>query len=101
MKEINQKEFESLNGKVFVQFSANWCGPCKVLTKSVESIEKDYSDVTFVKVNIDNNRELAKQYRVRSIPYVLFFNNSEELNHFVGGKNPEELKNIIETTFTK
>ena len=93
-------------GKVYLQFSANWCGPCKVLSKTVQNllISGDFDHtglgVEFYKINIDNNRELAMKFGVRSIPHVMLYQNGELVTQFVGGKNPVELKSLLETTFS-
>ena len=77
MKNINGiDEFNELTkrGSVYVQFSANWCGPCKMLARTVEDLEETEKDITFLKVDVDANRELAQQFGVRGIPHVILLN---------------------------
>lgn len=83
--------------KVFVQFSATWCGPCKRYTKTVESLEEDFSsEYTFVKVEIDDHQSLASKYQIRSVPQTFIFESGVEPKRFTGAKSAEELKSILE-----
>lgn len=57
-----------------VDFYADWCGPCKVMSPIIEQTKKDLgSDATVLKVNIDNNQEVARKYGIRSIPTLIIF----------------------------
>ena len=99
MKNVNgTDEFNQLTqqGSVYVQFSANWCGPCKMLASIVEDIEETESDITFLKVDVDSNRELAQQFGVRSIPRVILMKNGEQVGEFMGAKNKNDLQEILE-----
>ena len=58
-----------------VDFYATWCGPCKVFSKTLEEI-KELPDVTIEKVDIEDNPELTEQYKVRSVPTLVFFKNN-------------------------
>ena len=55
-------------GKVLVDFYADWCGPCKMLTPVLEEIDQELKDVSIYKVNVDNHQELASEFGVQSIP---------------------------------
>ena len=102
MKNINgTEEFNQLsnNNAVYVQFSANWCGPCRMLTKTIEAIEDTQSDITFVKVDVDQNRDLAQQFGVRGIPRVVLLSNGDQVGEFTGLKTESELKEIFEKSF--
>ncbi len=70
MKIINENEFDSTVGKglVLVDFFANWCGPCKMLSPILEKLSTEYEDVEIVKVDIDQSQQLALQHQVQSIP---------------------------------
>lgn len=102
MKNIeSENEFNDLanKGSVYVQFSANWCGPCKMLTKTIESIEGSQKDISFLKVDVDSHREIAQNFGVRSIPRVVLLKNGEQVGDFVGAKNENDLKEIFQKTF--
>lgn len=101
MKNVNgTDEFNQLTseGSVYIQFSANWCGPCKMLAKTVENIEDQETGITFLKVDVDSNRELAQQFGVRSIPRVVLMRDGEQVGEFTGAKNQTELKELFEKT---
>ena len=61
-----------------IKFYANWCGPCRALTPTLEKLGSKYSDdIHIVKVNVDKHQELAAQFGVRSIPALFFFQNKK------------------------
>jgi thioredoxin 1 len=102
MKNIkSEDEFNDLanKGSVYVQFSANWCGPCKMLTKTIESIEDSQEDISFLKVDVDSHREIAQNFGVRSIPRVILLKDGKQVGDFVGAKNENDLKEIFQKTF--
>ena len=72
----NKAEYDQVladNKSVFVDFYADWCGPCKMVGPVLEEISKDYTDIKFVKVNVDDNPEIAQQYGIMSIPTMIGF----------------------------
>ena len=82
MREIkNIKEYQDIiNGDkpVLLDFYADWCGPCQSLLPVVEKLaEKHESDFVIAKVNVDHNKELAQEFRVRSIPALFFIKDGE------------------------
>ena len=86
MKTITQNEFNQFisTGRKVVQFSATWCGPCKMLTKTIEDISLD--GVEFAKVDVDESRELALQFGVRSVPLLVVFQDGKEIKQAPGAK---------------
>ena len=88
MEIITSEQFEEkvLKNKKFVivDFFANWCGPCKMLMPVLEEIDQEFDQVDIVKVNIDQDEELAKKFGVLSIPTLIFFSNGEEVEKTIG-----------------
>ena len=84
--EFNDKVVEaSLNKLIIVDFWAPWCGPCKQLTPILEKIIKSTGDkVTLVKINIDDNQQIAAQLRIQSSPTVYAFKDKQIVNAFQG-----------------
>lgn len=97
--EIYQEEFTEkvINSPniVVVDFFANWCGPCKMLSPVLEELESQNSDVDFFKVNIDENPSLADNFEVRTIPNVVIFKNGMVVDRSIGFKTAEQLQEII------
>ena len=103
---VNTKDFTSDNFEtevlksekpVLVDFWAEWCGPCKMLTPTIDEISLEYSDKFKIgKVNVDHNSELASQYGIRSIPCLLFFSNGEVRKQIVGAVDKSEIVSELE-----
>ena len=103
MAHINFKEEEQDFKKVieenkskptFVDFYAEWCGPCKVLKPMVEKACKD-NDFNFIAVNVDENEKLSEEYEVQGVPYVVLFLNGEKKFDF-SGANTKKLDEAVE-----
>ncbi len=95
-----QEEFEQRVLKaehpVVVDFYADWCGPCKMLSPVLDELEGEFDDFEFVKVNIDENQELAEQFEVFSIPNVCIFKNGEVADRNVGFASPDAMREFVE-----
>lgn len=82
---------------VFVDFWAEWCGPCRMVGPVVEELAKDYAGkVEFVKVNVDEANELAAKYNIFSIPTLILLNKGQVIAQQVGAASKESYKNMIE-----
>ena len=78
---------------VVVDFWAEWCGPCKMIAPMLEQLAAEYSGkVKIGKVNIDQFQQLAVQYRIKSIPTLLFFKGGQVVDQVVGAKSMKDLK---------
>lgn len=88
-KDTFKTEVENYKGTVFVDFYAEWCGPCKLTTPIIEEISKEMKDVKFVKVDVDQNPELASQFSVFSIPTFIILKNGKPVHQFVGAMGKE------------
>ena len=97
---IQQNEFPQLIGEnelVVVDYTAPWCGPCRVIAPLMDRLATEYQGkVTVVKVDIDQNSDNAKQYGVRSIPTVLIFKNGQVVETLVGKASYEIFSNAVE-----
>lgn len=83
------------NVNVIVQFSADWCGPCKKLTPILENFADNRDDVTVYKVDISDQTDLASKYNVRSIPKLVFFKNGNQTNEKIGLVNEGKLMELL------
>ncbi len=82
---------------VFVDFWAEWCGPCRMVSPVVEELANDYDGkVKFVKVNVDEANELASKYNVFSIPTLVILNKGEIVSQQVGAASKESYKSMID-----
>ncbi|MBI4004936.1 thioredoxin [Candidatus Roizmanbacteria bacterium] len=88
-KDSFKTEVLDYKGTVFVDFYADWCGPCKLTGPILENLSKERTDVKFVKVNVDENPELASQYSIFSIPTFLILKNGKIASQFVGAMGKE------------
>jgi len=79
-----KKEVLDEKGFVFVDFYADWCGPCKITSPIIEELTKEIKDIKFIKVNVDENSELASTYQVFSIPTFMIFKDGKVVHQFVG-----------------
>ncbi len=86
MKIIDTAEFrETIKaGTTLVDFFAEWCGPCKMLGPVLEDLDSEYPDINFVKVNVDENMDLAGEYGIMSIPQVYIFRDGEVVGKMGG-----------------
>ena len=101
MKVINKNEFKELvidaKGLVLVDFYAEWCGPCRMLGPFLEQLSDEISDVEIYKVNVDNDRELAMEYQVASIPTMFLFKDGKIIDKKMGFLPKDVLKSWIES----
>ena len=94
-----QEQFEQdiLNADkaVMVDFYADWCGPCKAMAPLMEELDSAQDNYYVGKVNVDELPDLARQYKVASIPTVLVFRDGSCVSRSVGLSNREELESLL------
>jgi len=91
-----QAEVTDFQGKVLVDFWASWCGPCQSLGPVLEQlVEANPGKFKLVKVNVDEEQELAMQYQISSIPAVYVFENGQQKDVIVGFNQPDRYKQAL------
>ena len=98
VKELITVNFENIikaQKLVIVDFYADWCGPCKMLSPVIANMAKEFPNINFYKVNVDRESILARKMNIQSIPTVMFYKQGQLVNQFTGYKNPQEIKTII------
>ena len=90
-----QQEVVNSEKKVLLDFWAPWCGPCQMVLPIVEEIAMERSDIKVCKINVDENPELAKQFRVMSIPTLVVMEHGEVLQRSVGAKMKEDILEML------
>lgn len=93
-------EFEKIlseNTLVMVDFFATWCGPCQMFSPIVEQIEDKYDgDLTVVKVDIDENSDIAEKYTIQSVPTTILFKNGEVVERVSGMLSLSQCSDLID-----
>lgn len=89
------KQLQSEGNKILVDYWAPWCGPCKTLIPRLESIESEYSNVTFVKVNVDENRESCVDLGIRSVPTIIIYDGDTLVNRSTGVNSESYYKDFL------
>ena len=97
--EITNQEFdEVINNShklVVVDFFADWCMPCLMLSPIIEELADNMKEVKFVKINKEDNQELTEKFGVKSIPCLIIFKDGKEVDRIVGSKTGEEIEDKI------
>jgi thioredoxin 1 len=88
-KDSFKKEVADQKGLVFVDFHATWCGPCKMTEPIIDQISEEVKDMKFVKIDVDENADIASQYSVFSIPTFIIFKDGQVVSQFVGAMGKE------------
>lgn len=82
-------------GNVVVDFGAPWCGYCRRLEPVVEKVAAEETDVTFYSINIDNDEEVAARFQIDTVPTVIFFQNGQAKDQFVGFISYNDVKAFL------
>ena len=88
VQKLNQNNFQNAiaNGTALVDFYADWCGPCRMVSPIVDEIAEERRDITVGKVNVDDENALAMKYGVMSIPTLIVFKDGQEKTRIVGAR---------------
>lgn len=93
IKKYNKEDIQSLKGIHLIDFYADWCGPCKMLGQVLETLE----DINIIKINVDEEEELAKKYKIMSIPNMLLVKDGEIVKQMIGFRSKDEIIKEIES----
>ena len=97
VKHINENEFKqfvSENSLCVVDFYADWCGPCRMLAQELEEVSSE-KGLVIGKVNVDDNENLAMEFNVRNIPFLVVFKDGKMVKSLVGYRSKEQLVSEI------
>lgn len=79
-----------------LKFSADWCGPCRMLQPTFEKVSNDFSDVNFVTIDIDEEQDRASEYKIRAVPTIVFEKDGKEVDRLVGLVSEDIIRKTIE-----
>ena len=102
MKIINSEEFDEIisSGTTLVDFFADWCGPCKMLGPVLEEADGLYPEIEFVKINVDDNMEVAERFGIMSIPQVYIFKDGEVIGKAGGYQDINGIRHFIDDSIS-
>ena len=87
---------EKLNGLTLVDFWATWCGPCRMVAPIVEELASETPDVTFAKVDVDENPDVAMGLGITSIPTLMLFKDGKLVDRLIGARPKQDIKQMID-----
>ena len=97
--EVTKQEFEDIINNshelVVVDFFTEWCMPCLIISPIIEELAEQMQGVKFVKINLDENQELASTYKVTSIPCLIVFKDGEAVDRIIGAQTKEKIEEKI------
>jgi len=99
VKHVTKNDFDTeiKDGVVVVDFAATWCGPCKMLGPILEDLSGEYEGkIKFLKVDVDDDADLAMQYKISSVPALIAFKNGEVIDKQIGLKQKDDLMDIFD-----
>lgn len=100
VNQITEQNFEKdvlkSDKPVIVDFYADWCGPCKMMSPVMDELSDKYKEkMNFFKCNVDENENIAQKYNIMSIPAIFIFSNGEIVKKFVGAQSKKDLEDAI------
>ena len=90
-------QLQSEGKKLLVQYTANWCSPCKALTPRLEIVSSGYPDVTFVKVDVDENKAAVTELGISTVPTIMIYNGNTLVNRSIGANIDSVYTKILDT----
>jgi thioredoxin 1 len=80
------------NGITAVKFGAEWCGPCKIINAQLDKMKEEFNTITFISVDVDDDPEIAKKYKISSLPTVILFKDGEIVDKLIGAVKTEPMR---------
>lgn len=97
--ELNKENFKTevldAKGTVVIDFWAAWCGPCMMLSPLVDEFAENHPEIKVCKLNVDDNQELAMEYKIMSIPTLLVFKDGEYYTRSIGAISKADMEELI------
>lgn len=90
-----QEEILNSEKPVLLDFWASWCGPCQMVLPIVEEIAEEHPEIKVGKINVDEQKELAKQFRILSIPTLIVIKDGNVVNRTSGAKSKNEILEML------
>jgi thioredoxin 1 len=90
-------QLQSEGKKLLVQYTANWCSPCKSLTPRLALISSGYPDVTFVKVDVDENQDAVMELDINTVPTIMIYNGDTLISKSLGANIDSVYTKILDT----
>ena len=94
-KENYNDEVVNSTKPVLLDFFATWCGPCQALSPILDEIAGERDDVKICKIDVDENKDLARKYRVMSVPTLVVIKNGEIVHRSSGGRSKDEVLELL------
>lgn len=101
VKKVDQSQFDEVRKSkaAVVDFSATWCGPCQMLAPILDELSGEVDSVDFYNVDVDENPDLAREFRIMNIPAVVALKDGQIVGQQIGFVPKENLKNFVEGSF--
>ena len=101
VKKVDQSQFDEVRKSkaAVVDFSATWCGPCQMLAPILDELSGEVDSVDFYNVDVDENPDLAREFRIMNIPAVVDLKDGQIVGQQIGFVPKEDLKNFVEGSF--
>jgi thioredoxin 1 len=102
MEILNDLNFttKTANGNIVVDFYADWCGPCKMISPLLEEINQERNDVTIVKVDTGESAVISRKFNIRSLPTMVFLKNGIEIDRFSAAVTKTIINQYIDKIFS-